>query len=125
MKEKRKLERFDLRLPVKLRLTGEYSGSDEEEWSLFTQNICSGGAFLSTNTPHFLPEGVSLELQLELYLEGIEPRAQVLLSGRVLRSESAGIAVRFDKCYEIKPLPEKAVFHDHLSPPKDSETPRH
>ena len=51
--DRRKMERFDLKLPTKLFWTGK--DKEQESIELLTSNVCAGGAYLMTNSP--LPMG--------------------------------------------------------------------
>jgi len=105
MKQKRRLERFDLKMPAKI----ESMTSDQEEkiLNLLTSNICSGGAFFHTTQP--LPEGSQVKIDLVLPLDNLKKlkddckQAYIEVTGRVLRSESEGMAILFDKDYLIRP----------------------
>jgi len=105
MKEKRRLERFDLKMPAKI----ESMTSDQEEKTLdlLTSNICSGGAFFHTAQP--LREGTQVKIDLVLPLERLKQlkddckQAYIMVTGRVLRPESEGMAILFDKDYLIRP----------------------
>lgn len=105
MKEKRTLQRFDLEIPAKI----ESMTSDQEKrlLNLLTSNICSGGAFFHTTQP--LPEGTQVKIDLVLPLDKLKQlkddckQAYIMVTGRVLRSESEGMAILFDKDYLIRP----------------------
>ena len=104
MKERRKLERFDLKISA----TIESMTSDQEKrlLNLLTSNICSGGAFFHTTQP--LPEGSQVKIDLVLPLDNLKKlkddckQAYIEVTGRVLRSESEGMAILFDKNYLIR-----------------------
>lgn len=105
-REKRRLERFDLKVPAKIEVMT--SEEDKETLDLFTTDICAGGAFFHTDQP--LPEGTDVKIDLVLSLEEIKKlredssHACIKISGTVLRTESAGMAVCFKKNYKIQPL---------------------
>ena len=105
-REKRRLERFELRVPAKVEVVT--SDRDRETLDLFTSDICSGGAFFHTTEP--LPEGTEVKIDLVIPLEEIKKlrddpsHAYIKIAGTVLRSESAGMAVCFKKNYKIQPL---------------------
>ena len=104
MKEKRRLERFDLKMPAKI----ESMTSDQEKrlLNLLTSNISSGGAFFHTTQP--LPERSQVKIDLVLPLDNLKKlkddckQAYIMVTGRVLRSESEGMAILFDKNYLIR-----------------------
>jgi hypothetical protein len=93
MVERRELERFDLRLPGTIKVLDQ----TKEIITLFTRNICAGGAFFES-TRH-LPENSRVKIDL-LVPTGV----QIKVTGAVLRSEQSGMAIRFDKAYNITPL---------------------
>lgn len=109
MEERRQLERFDLRLPAEIEVVSRVPGLEKEKLSLQTENICSGGAFF--HTPHPLPEGTQVKIDMLLNfhrLKTIEKRRPLIkVKGSVLRSEPMGMAIQFDKGYEIT-LPPNA-----------------
>jgi len=103
MKEKRRLERFDLEIPA----TIELLALDREEGivNLLTSNMCSGGAYFHTTKP--LPEGTQIKIDLVLPLDKLKglkedcKEAYIKVTGRVLRSESKGMAICFDEDYQL------------------------
>jgi hypothetical protein len=103
MKEKRELERFDLEIPA----TVEFMNLEHKEkiLNLLTSNICSGGAYFHTTQP--LPEGIQVKIDLVLPLDKLKKlkdeykQAYIKVTGRVLRSESQGMAICFDEDYQI------------------------
>ena len=94
MVERRKLERFDLRLAAKIEGLGLRKGVHN---SALTRNISAGGAFLET-TKH-LPENSRISIDVVM-----PTGVLVKVTGAVLRSEPTGIAIRFDNEYQLKPL---------------------
>jgi hypothetical protein len=103
MKERRKMERFDLKLPATFELLTPYQGNGS--FNLLTTNICAGGAYFHTTQP--LPEGTRVKIDLVLLPDKLRrfkdksKKAYVKVTGRVLRSEAEGMAVCFDEDYEI------------------------
>jgi len=103
MKDKRRLERFDLKMPA----TIQSMTSDQEKrlLDLLTSNISSGGAFFHTTQP--LPEGARVNIDLVLPLDNLKKlkddckQAYIKVTGRVLRCESEGMAILFDKDYQL------------------------
>ena len=93
MIERRKLERFDLRLPGKI----EYLGQKRGVHNLLTRNISAGGAFLET-TGEF-PEDSRVRIDFV-----VPTGVLVKVTGAILRLEPTGIAVRFDNEYQLTPL---------------------
>ena len=108
-KERRRLGRFRLEIPAKIDVLD--SGLEREGHDLKTSNISSGGAFFHTKEP--LPEGTEVKIDLILPLEKLKQlkndhkQAYIKVSGKVLRSESKGMAISFDQNYVIRPLKAK------------------
>ena len=105
MEERRRGERFKLRFPARVEEISTVTAHKKDITRLETSNICSGGAFFHTLSP--LPEGTRIKIDLLLKLNrlGIPKRRHphIKINGRVLRAESTGMAVRFDKDYRIIP----------------------
>ncbi|NVL92086.1 MAG: hypothetical protein HWN71_03510 [Desulfobacterales bacterium] len=103
MREKRRLERFQLEIPAAI----EFLTSDREKrlLNLLTSDICSGGAYFHTTQP--LPEGTKVKMDLVLPLDRLKKandehkQVYIKVAGTVLRSESGGMAICFDEDYEI------------------------
>ena len=91
--ERRKFERFDLRLPGKIEDLGRKKGI----YNLLTRDISAGGAFLET-TDQFLEDA-------RVRIDFVVPTGVLVkVTGAVLRSEPTGIAVLFDNEYQLTPL---------------------
>ena len=106
-KNKRRVERFDLEIPAKVKVS--VSAEVEEVSEVLTNDISSGGAFFHTDQP--LPEGTVVEIDLILplskltkSLKGSEQYTRIKVNGQVLRSESTGMAVSFHDDYQISPF---------------------
>ena len=101
--EKRKLERFNLEIPVIVSITAVGA---QKKLDMTTRDVCSGGAYFRTE--HSLPIGMEMQINLVLPLDKFKalPVEKVLvnLSGKVLRIETDGIGVCFDESYDIWPL---------------------
>lgn len=103
MVEKRRLERFDLVLPAAIEFLHE--NHKERMINLLTTNVCSGGAYFHTTQP--LPEGTQVKIDLVLPLDKLRKlkkehkKAFIKVTGKVLRTESEGMAIFFDKDYQI------------------------
>ncbi len=107
--EKRGLERYDLEIPAKIKVAATYK--EEETIDLLTSDISSGGAFFHTTQP--LAEGTDVKIDLILPIaklcdkleqgEGEYQHAYIKISGKVLRTESRGMAIVFNEDYEISP----------------------
>ncbi len=103
-KEKRRLQRFDLCLPARI-YPAKKEGANEAIVAP-TINICAGGVLLDSDTG--LETGSKVELEIVLNLDELEKlqekKAQIKLSGVVLRSDATGTAVAFDENYELEPI---------------------
>ena len=105
MKERRELERFDLRVPAKIGVI--HPGREKETVELLSSNICSNGAFFHTRRP--LPEGTQVKVDLILPFNKLQilkdqcRQAHVKVTGTVLRTASKGMAICFNPNYEIRP----------------------
>ena len=111
MDNKRKLERFELK--VRARIEGE-PGRDILD--VMTSDICAGGAFFYTDQT--LPEGTKVRIDLLLPLERLKKlvegydHAHIQVTGTVLRKEPQGMAVCFNQDYSIRPRKGKPpVWH--------------
>ena len=68
MKEKRRLERFDLEIAATIQLLT--SDPEENPLDLLASNICSGGVYFHTN--QLLPEGAQAKVDLVLPLDKLK-----------------------------------------------------
>ena len=99
--DRRKMERFDLKLPAKL----SWAGKDKEQESiaLMTNNICAGGTYLITDRP--LPKGTDIKMDLILKLDRLHEfegrQTHIDISGFVIRTDQQGMAIRFNNKYNI------------------------
>ena len=90
-------------LAAKTRLVNDKKKEDTEIFDLYTKDICAGGAFLPTLQP--VPLGRQVKIHLVLHSDTLQrltkKRAHITVKGKVIRTESTGIAVCFDKSYKI------------------------
>ena len=109
MRDRRKLERFQLRLPAEIEVVSRAHRLEQERLTLQTENICSGGAYFCTSNP--LPKGIQVRIDMLLNFhkqKNTEKRRPLIkVQGTVLRSEAIGMAIRFDNGYKIT-LPPNA-----------------
>ena len=105
MDEKRKLERFELK--VRAKVEGLRPGQHTAPLNLVTNDICAGGAFFHTGNS--LPEGTRVQIDLVLPLGRLRrlikeyDEARIRVTGTVVRREPAGMAVSFNRDYKIHP----------------------
>ncbi len=101
--DRRKMERFDLELSAKLTWTGK--DKDHESTELMTSNICAGGVFFKTNKP--LTVGTDVKLAVippsDKFKNVKDKISHIDVSGSVTRTDQQGMAICFDKKYEILP----------------------
>ena len=102
--EKRNMERFDLKLPALLSIKAESGYTRAFEFMI--RDICAGGAFFKTESPLSVGTDVKMDLiiPLDKFKSGENNRSRIDVSGSVIRKESQGMAVCFDKKYSISPL---------------------
>jgi hypothetical protein len=104
MREKRKVERFDLHIDT---LWNVLDTEMVENPKLVTRNISSAGAFLITNSP--LPVGTDIELNFLLSQEELSNgtknrKVTIRTVGKVIRADEEGMAVEFDKLHKVSQL---------------------
>ena len=101
MKDRRKLERFNLKLRGEI--TVKTPDQMKRVFLLRTRDISSGGAFFYSLDP--LPEGTPVQINLILSIDRLErlmgAQANVEISGVVKRSEPSGMAVCFRRDYQM------------------------
>jgi hypothetical protein len=102
--ERRKMERFSLELTALLSVVDE--GGIQKSFEATTNNICSGGAFFLTDKPMSVGTDLKMDLILSLKKDNKfkNRKTHIDVSGSVIRTEENGIAVFFDKKYNISPL---------------------
>ncbi len=104
MVERRKFERFELKVPAKVETLAKTAG--KRKLSLKTVNVCAGGAYFCT--PYVLTEGTKVRLEIVLTFNGKKKlrdtrNARVRILGTVMRSQKDGMAIRFSEDYDITP----------------------
>jgi hypothetical protein len=107
--ERRRLERFFLCAPARVLLPSR--DRNRKEYNLTTRDLSSDGAFLYSSQP--IPEGVKVDTELLIFPETLQKlaggsgRVRVRVKGKVIRSDSKGIAVRFESGFKITALDTK------------------
>ena len=103
-KEQRNLQRFDLCLPARIYPVEKEPG--QKAISASTINICANGALMDSKNE--LAVGSAIDLEIVLHLDELEKlqgeKAQIKLSGIVLRTGPEGTAIAFDEKYELEPV---------------------
>ena len=113
MEERRKDERFDLRLSATTMVISKKAAEEGKFLHLLTKDICLGGAFFSTSKR--LPVGTEVRIQIVLplhMLKTVKKRKALLRveKGVVLRHQSKGMAIAFERGCEIV-HPESFSIH--------------
>lgn len=102
--DKRAMERFELELQAEV-LVDEQDG-EAAFVEMMTENICAGGVYLKTEQP--LPVGAQIKMKLVLPLDELKNltgrRALIQVTGAVVRKQNDGMAVCFNKNYQISPI---------------------
>ena len=106
--EKRKLERFKLEMPARIKRVQSTAEPDARmtEMNGLTRDVSSGGAFIRSEEP--LPKGSEIIIQLTLPLDKFKSLktikdVQIKVTGKIIRIESSGFGVSFNDQFEIKP----------------------
>jgi len=108
MTDKRRLERYNLTVPVQIQVTGESGITGLEA---FTKNVSSGGTFLTMENKLEVGQRVSLKLYLsinklqEFFM--MDNQARIEVNGMVIRKERDGVGIQFDKKYTILPYSDE------------------
>jgi hypothetical protein len=106
--DKRRLERFALRIPARLSVRG-HRGADKS-LEATTRDISAEGAYLYV-CEHTLVAGATVEVEFALTFEGLrqlmEASEQVTarVQGTVLREEPDGVVVEFTQPFRFFPGP--------------------
>ena len=106
MKEKRKIQRIDMRRPA--RIEGMAKDGKKIVVKAETKDISSHGAFFITEQA--IDENVKLDIELFLSIEklqellGKQKKIKIQLQGTVIRSAPDGVAVSFGTKYQITAL---------------------
>ena len=103
--EKRQFKRFERKVPAKLEHVGTDAISNAATHYLMTKDICAGGTYLATTQP--LPEGTEVLVEIALPMEGnlnfeTDNHCFVKVKGHIVRSEADGMAVSFQKNFQIE-----------------------
>jgi len=100
---KRQMERFPLELPASISVAGK---KHIYPIKALTSDVSAGGAFFQTDAP--LPIGTRMNVDLVLPLDELKKmegkRASIKLKGYVIRASNGGMAISFDRRYQIAPL---------------------
>ena len=103
MKDRRKMQRFDLHARANIRPIEEEGAIPSVQ--LLTRDVSSAGAFVLTSAP--LPKGVPVFVELFLpvkfprILPTTQVRSKVEVRGRVVRAEESGMAIAFGRNFRF------------------------
>lgn len=104
MEERRKYERFDLRLPGRIEVL---TSGKQQVLDLLTSDVSAGGVFFCTTKS--ISQGTQVTLGLTLTSQRLKEltaaQALIKVEGTVVRCNAKGMAVSFDEDYEIVNLP--------------------
>ena len=109
MVERRKYERYDLAVPVKIETLARTA--KKRKLTLRTANVSAGGAYFHTDIA--LTEGTKVRLEMHLSYDARktfrDPKSALIgVLGTVVRCQQVGIAIRFSEDYVIAPSPAQA-----------------
>jgi hypothetical protein len=100
MEGRRRLERFTLKIPVKVEVL---KSGKKQIFNLVTNNISADGAYFHMLNP--LSENTTVQLSLTISSDRLKKltgsKSLIKLKGTVIRSEPTGIAVRFAERYQV------------------------
>jgi hypothetical protein len=101
--DRRKMERFDLKLPARIFWTGK--DKEKESIELMTCNVCAGGAFFKTQNPLSIGTNVKIKIMLPLdkFKDVRFKRSYIHVSGSVIRTDHQSMTIRFDRKFKILP----------------------
>lgn len=103
MIERRKLKRYKLNIPTLIELNNEKC---HVLFDMSTSNISAVGAFF--HTKNALPTGNLVKLTFKIHSDKLKEltgaQGFVKIKGRVVRSDHTGMAVHFDKQYQLMGL---------------------
>ena len=104
MEERRKYERFDLRLPGRIEVL---TSGKQQVLDLLTSDVSAGGAFFCTTKS--ISQGTQVTLNLTLTSQRLKEltaaQALIKVEGTVVRCNAKGMAVSFNEDYDIVNLP--------------------
>jgi hypothetical protein len=106
MIDKRAVERFDLNLEAYVLANGEPFTNQPQV--LTTRDVSMNGAYLLTDKPFPIGTEVKIDviLPLESLMHGVKQKALIKACGSVLRTDSEGMAIRFDENSKFLPFSE-------------------
>jgi hypothetical protein len=102
--DKRRLQRFRIGVPAHIEARSGLAQSIHMD--LLSRDVCADGAFFLTTRPLDIDTRVWVKMQLiPRKLAGNRgKRAQITITGTVLRADASGMAIRFNPNYQMSPL---------------------
>jgi hypothetical protein len=103
MSGKRKFDRYDINVPVRVEIRSP--GGLSEKIDFESMNLAAGGILIKRGIS--LPEGSQIKIEIVLYFEALKtpenPEGTLIMTvtGHVVRTEPDGIAIRFNEDYEM------------------------
>ena len=103
MENKRRIERYELDAPARIVMKAD--GHEMVVVDSETRDISAGGAFFRTDRD--IAEGARISAEVVITIDkfkeltGADSRFKLKVSGTVVRCIAGGIAVRFDRNYEM------------------------
>ncbi len=96
------MDRYTLELPALVSVHGQ--DTKPLSLALLTENVCAGGAFFPCSRPLAVSTRVDIGILLPINVEKKEraETAHIQVSGRVVRRDADGMAIRFDNNYRLK-----------------------
>jgi hypothetical protein len=107
MKDKRRLERYDLSVPVNLVLKTE--DGREQTMEAKTRDVSAKGAFLFTSVDN-IDLGTPVQIEMVLTIDRLKElldmgsQVKVEVDGKVVRINHEGAVVSFEKRFKMTPL---------------------
>ena len=103
MRERRKYERFELRLPARIEA---FTTNGPQVLNLTTSIISAAGGFFRTEKS--ICEGTNVRLRLTIISERLteltDTKGLIEVEGKVIRTSSTGIAICFNGEYQVSSL---------------------
>ncbi|RPH53020.1 MAG: PilZ domain-containing protein [Desulfobacteraceae bacterium] len=103
MADKRKYERFELKIPSRIEISTQKG--EVEILDIETNSLSAGGIFFKCGKT--LPEGSQIKMEIALHFEELKTPADpdgtmvITASGHVLRSGHEGVAICFNEDFDI------------------------
>ncbi len=103
MQERRKYERFNLRLPGKIEVV---TSRKQEILDVLTNDISAAGGFFHSAKP--VPENAQVKIELIVNSERLDEltgtQGLISVEGTVVRSSLKGMAICFHENHQLMPL---------------------